>query len=62
MRYSLIDARLPTAIFLVRHGTTESTWTSSNPWLTEYAVERPMNTLNHFKVTIEGIELHLSGK
>jgi len=30
-------------------------------WLNEYdwrAVERRMNTLNHFKVTIEGIELH----
>ncbi len=66
MRRLLMDARLPAAPHIP--GATwdygvDLEWLKSmrDAWLNEYdwrAVERRMNTLNHFKVTIEGIELH----
>jgi len=66
MYHLLRDTRLPTTPQIP--GATwdygvDLDWLKSmrNAWLNEYdwrVVERRMNTLNHFKVTIEGIDLH----
>ena len=66
MRHLLRESRLPTASQIP--GATwdygvDLDWLKSmrGAWLNEYdwhVVERHMNTLNHFKVTIEGIDLH----
>ena len=66
MRRLLGDTRLPTTPQIP--GATwdygvDLDWLKSmrDAWLNEYdwrAVERRMNAFNHFKVTIEGIELH----
>jgi len=66
MRRLLVDTRLPTTPQIP--GATwdygvDLDWLKSmrDAWLSEYdwcAVERRMNVFNHFKVTIEGIELH----
>lgn len=66
MRRLLMDTRLPAAPQIP--GATwdygvDLDWLRSmrDAWLNEYdwrAVEQRMNTFNHFKVTIEGIDLH----
>ena len=66
MRHLLRDTRLPTTPQIP--GATwgygvDLDWPKPmrDAWLNEYdwrSVERPMNTRNHFKVTIEGIDSH----
>ena len=66
MRRLLKDTRLPAAPPIPGAGWdygVDLDWLKSmrDAWLDEYdwrAVERRMNALNHFKVTIEGIDLH----